>query len=360
MATETYRVGVIGYGLSAKVFQIPYILASSRFRLQAIVQRSGDEAARDHSEATIHRSANDLFANPNVDLVVVSTPPQSHYEFVSAALTAGKHVVVEKPFCPTSAECDKLIALAKSKGKHLAVFQNRRWDVDFVTLRHLLSEGRLGRVVEFASHYDRFDPSVPPRDAVDVLGSGVIFDLGTHLFDQVLQLYGSPEKVTAFLSHQRPGAGAQGPEDACTVLLHYPGGLLVTVKASPLSADEAQLRFWVRGEKGSFKKYHIDPQEPQLVGGMKTTDEGFGYESADKSGLLTTWENGVHVTAPVPNLTPPTYAEFYNLLALALDGKGRLPVTAEEARDVIKLVELSKESSRAQTTLAVSSGDFLG
>jgi predicted dehydrogenase len=126
---------------------------------------------------------------------------------------------------------------------------------------------------------------VPPRDAVDVLGSGVIFDLGTHLFDQVLQLYGSPEKVTAFLSHQRPGAGAQGPEDACTVLLHYPGGLLVTVKASPLSADEAQLRFWVRGEKGSFKKYHIDPQEPQLVGGMKTTDEGFGYESADKSGM---------------------------------------------------------------------------
>lgn len=241
----------------------------------------------------------------------------------------------------------------------LTVFQNRRWDADFVTLRQILSEDRLGRVAELESHFDRFDPSVPPRDAVDVPGSGVVYDLGTHLFDQILQLHGVPEKVTAFLSHQRSGASAQGPADACTVLLHYAHGPLVTVKASPLSADETQLRFWVRGDKGSYKKHHLDPQEPQLISGMKTTDEGFGYESADMAGLLTTYENGLPVSTPMPNQVPPTYAEFYHLLAQALDGQGPLPVTAEEARNVIRLVELAKQSSEAVATLTVAPGDFL-
>lgn len=192
--------------------------------------------------------------------------------------------MVEKPFCPSSEECDKLITLAKTQGRMLTVFQNRRWDADFVTLRQLVGDNKLGRVVEFESHFDRFDPDVPPRDVHDVPGAGAVFDLGAHLLDQVLQLYGSPSRVTAFMSHQRSGASNTGPSDACTVLLHYGDGLLATIKASPLSADENQLRFWVRGEKGSFKKYHLDPQEPQLVGGMTLEEEGFGREPAEKAG----------------------------------------------------------------------------
>lgn len=193
-------------------------------------------------------------------------------------------VLVEKPFCPSSEECDRLIALAKMQGKLLTVFQNRRWDADFVTLSQLLSEKKLGRVAEFESHFDRYDPTVPPRDAVDVPGSGVIFDLGTHLFDQVLHLYGPPAKVTAFMSRQRSEAPENGPHDACTVLLHYKDGLLVTVKASPLSVDQKQMRFWVRGDKGSYLKHHLDPQEPQIVAGTAVTDPGFGLEPSSNSG----------------------------------------------------------------------------
>lgn len=167
-------------------------------------------------------------------------------------------MVVEKPFCPSSKECDELIALAKEKSKILTVFQNRRWDADFVTLKRILAENKLGRVVEFESHYDRYDPVVPPRDLVDTPGSGVIYDLGTHLFDQILNIYGPPTGVTGFLGRQRERADSGGPFDACSVLLHYSSGPLVTVKASPLSADDVQLRFWVRGSKGSYKKVSHD------------------------------------------------------------------------------------------------------
>lgn len=163
-------------------------------------------------------------------------------------------MVVEKPFCPSSEECDKLIALAKTTGKLLTGFQNRRWDADYVTLRNILADGKLGRVVEFESHFDRYDPEVAPRDAQDSPGSGVIYDLGTHLLDQILNIYGMPARVTGFLSKQRAKATSQGAYDSCTILLHYESGLLATVKATPISCDEEQLRFWVRGDNGSYKK----------------------------------------------------------------------------------------------------------
>lgn len=172
-------------------------------------------------------------------------------------------VVVEKPFCPSSKECDELIALAKEKAKILTVFQNRRWDSDFVTLKRTLAENKLGRVVEFESHYDRYDPVVPARDLVDTPGSGVVYDLGTHLFDQILNIYGPPAGVTGFLGRQRERTDSGGPFDACSVLLHYSSGLLATVKASPMSADDVQLRFWVRGSKGSYKKVSQDTPTPR-------------------------------------------------------------------------------------------------
>lgn len=284
--SKIYQVGVVGFGLSAKVFQIPYIQSTPGFELRAIVQRSGNEAQEQHPEATVYSSPAELLADEKIDVVVVSTPPGTHFELVSGALNAGKHgksvvqgptkasadelqspspVIVEKPFCPSSKECDELIALAKEKGKILTVFQNRRWDADFVTLKRILAENKLGRVVEFESHFDRFDPVVPPRDLVDSPGSGVIYDLGTHLFDQVLNLYGPPTRVTGFLGRQRERTDSGGPFDACSVLLHYGSGLLATVKASPISADDLQLRFWIRGSKGSYKK--VSQNTPSYVNG---------------------------------------------------------------------------------------------
>jgi predicted dehydrogenase len=166
--------------------------------------------------------------------------------------------VVEKPFTPTEAECNALIRLAREKRLLLTVFQNRRWDADFLTLQKVIADGSLGRVVEFESHFDRYDPEVPRTWAGKVQpGSGVVYDLGAHLFDQVLVLYGLPSKVTGFLGSQRAG-NTQGLQDACTALLHYDNGMLVTVKASAVSPVADQLRYWVRGDLGSFRKVSYD------------------------------------------------------------------------------------------------------
>ncbi|KAL2280358.1 hypothetical protein FJTKL_12598 [Diaporthe vaccinii] len=357
--SKMYQVGVIGFGLSAKVFQIPYIQSTPGFELRAIVQRSGNEAREKHPEATVYNSQAELLADERIDVVVVSTPPATHFELVTAALNAGKHVVVEKPFCPSSKECDELITLANEKAKILTVFQNRRWDADFVTLKRILAENRLGRVVEFESHYDRYDPVVPPRDLVDTPGAGVIYDLGTHLFDQILNLYGPPARVTGFLGRQRERTDSGGPFDACSVLLHYSSGLLATVKASPISADNDQLRFWVRGDKGSFKKYHFDSQEPQLVSGLKPGDPYFGFEEATKAGSLTVEKDGQLVASPLENDPPATYGAFYSILLGALQGKNAVPVDAREARNVIRLVELARESSEKGVTISINSDHFL-
>ncbi|KAJ0107336.1 hypothetical protein J7T55_015802 [Diaporthe amygdali] len=357
--SRQYQVGIIGYGLSAKIFQIPYIQSTPGFELRAIVQRSGNEAREQHPEATIYSSPAEILADERVDIVVVSTPPATHFELVAAALKASKHVVVEKPFCPSSTECDCLIALAKDKGKILTVFQNRRWDADFVTLKRILAENQLGRVVEFESHFDRYDPVVPPRDLVDSPGSGVIYDLGTHLFDQILDIYGPPTGVTGFLGRQRERSDSGGPFDACSVLLHYGSGLLATVKASPMTCDEVQLRFWVRGSKGSYKKYHFDPQEPQLVSGIKPGDPSFGVEQTTQAGVLTVEQDGKLQAFTLENDPPPTYGAFYTILLGALEGKNPVPVDAREARNVIRLVELARESSETGKTISIDSNQFL-
>ncbi|KAJ4175318.1 hypothetical protein NW754_002320 [Fusarium falciforme] len=253
MSTK-YNVGMIGYGLSAKVFHVPYLQVNPQFAIRAIVSRSGnEEVQKDHPEATVYHSAVDLFKDKGIDVVIVATPPHTHYELATQALEAGKHVIVEKPFAPTVAECNQLIELAKEKRLILTVYQNRRWDADFITLQRILAEGSVGRVVEFESHFDRYAPISNSTDDQPVLpGTGVVFDLGTHLIDQATVIFGSPDRVSAFLAAQQEG-NHDGPRDACTVLLHYDHGLMVIIKASSVSSDSEQLRFWVRGSLGSYK-----------------------------------------------------------------------------------------------------------
>ncbi|PYI12533.1 oxidoreductase [Aspergillus sclerotiicarbonarius CBS 121057] len=372
MLPKPHQIGIIGYGLSAKIFHIPYLMANRDFELRAIVQRSGDEAAQENPGVRVYRSAGELFADAAaaaVDVVVVATPPETHFGIVVAALEGGMHVIVEKPFCPSSRECNELITLAKNKGLVLTEFQNRRWDADFVTLRKILDDGRLGRVVELESHFDRYESEVPVSGSWagghgDVCGrgsgsgSGAIYDLGTHLIDQVVVGFGLPCKVTGFLGVQRGLRDEGGPQDACTVLLHYESGLLVTVKASAVSPERAQLRFWVRGDKGSFKKYHLDPQESQLVGGMKVNNPMFGWENTENAGVITLATDGILQEMPCPNLPPPTYRAFYDHLSRALAGQGDVPVSPKDARNVIRLVELATQSSETGATITLNPEEF--
>lgn len=266
MSKSTFNAAVIGYGMSAKIFHIPLIQALPEFTLYGIVQRTpqpNNNAANDHAGIKTWTSHEYMLQDPAVDLVIVTSTPDAHYAQTRAALEAGKHVVVEKPFVPTSSEANELVALAANTGKLLTVYQNRRWDQDFLTLKQVLTERKLGNVAEFETHYDRFRPSLPPKEDRTwkneaLLAGGALYDLGSHLLDQVFHLFGPPRTVTGFVGVQKRGvADDECVPDACTVLLEYGSSgerLLVTVKSSSISPEDEQLRFWVRGDKGSFKK----------------------------------------------------------------------------------------------------------
>lgn len=198
-----------------------------------------------------------MVKDPAIDVVVVTTTPETHFSLCKLALENLKHVIVEKPYTPTSREASELITIAEKHQRLLTVYQNRRWDTDFLTLLELLKKGTLGRIAEFETHFDRHRPEVPAGGGwktKPLPGGGAIYDLGTHLVDQVYTTFGMPETITGFVGSQREN-GPEGVEDSCTVLLHYhEKGVLATVKAGVVSPEVEQLRYWVRGTKGSYKK----------------------------------------------------------------------------------------------------------
>ncbi|KAI9746671.1 MAG: hypothetical protein M1818_000385 [Claussenomyces sp. TS43310] len=350
----------IAISLSAKVFHIPLIKVTPEFTLHSIVQRKpspGSDASIDHPSAKIYTSAADMLADASIDLIVLTTPPNTHSPLARSALEAGKHVLVEKPFVPTAAEARELERLAAARQRLICVYQNRRWDADFLTFRRLQRDGALGRIVEFETHFDRWKPERPPtwKGTLGMADAGgVLYDLGTHLVDQVLVAFGVPRAVTGFFAHERNDGGPE--PDAFTALLHYgPGAPLVTVKAGIMSAETAQLRYWVRGTKGSYKKFHLDVQEDQLKAGMLPGDEGFGVEHEDRAGAFTAMEGGTPVKRSVPNVTPETYGALYAAFAKAIEeGDEKLvPVKASEAGDVLRIIEAIQESAREGKTITL-------
>ncbi|GAP92979.2 putative oxidoreductase domain-containing protein [Rosellinia necatrix] len=363
---KVFNIGVIGYGLSAKIFQIPFINVTPSFKLHSILQRNPtatSSAPRDHPDLQHFRAVEPFLADASLDVVVLCTSPDTHFALARSALEAGKHVFVEKPFVPTSAEADALIALAASRGLHICVYQNRRWDGDFQTVRRLLSagegEGPLGRVFEFETHFDRYRAGPPStatwKGTLGLAGGGsALYDLGSHLVDQVYALFGMPAGVFAKLSDQRAGRqlGASDPgvePDGVNMQLAYPGrgGLVVHVRISAVSAEARQPRFWVRGTRGSYRKHGLDPQEDQLKAGMRPGDPGFGLDADECHGrLVTVGEDGAPSAEQVyPNVVPGSYQKIYELFGEALRGNGPVPVPATECRDVLRILEAAKESA---------------
>ncbi|KAK4899545.1 hypothetical protein LTR27_003278 [Elasticomyces elasticus] len=388
MAPAQFKVATIGYGLSAKVFHIPFIQANDRLKLHAVVQRKPttvSNAASNLPGINVYTSADEMHADPVVDLVIICTPPWTHFELAKQAICNGKHTVIEKPMTPTAREADELVQLAARQGVILTVYQSvwslsfardpdidhfadRRWDTDFLTACQLIQDGQLGSVVEFESHFDRFCPDIPQGSIGESkAGTGIIYDLGVHLIDQAYVLFGRPERVTAVADYLRD----EQTQDTCTILLHY-AKCLVTVKATTHSAEKDQLRFWVRGNRGSFRKCHLDIQESQLASGMQPTEDGFGVEPEERfgepspsakvslgallirTGVLTTPQGEVLVAAQYPNKVPELYSAFYDHLvqAMSSDCHGdHTPVKPQEARDVLQIVEAVLRSIESRTSV---------
>jgi len=351
-------VAVIGFGLAGRVFHAPFVSAVPGLRLEAIVQRTGDAAAKTWPGVRILRSAEEAFGDAAVDLVVVATPNETHFALAKEALEAGKHVVIDKPFASTSAEARELIDLAKAKGLVVAPFHNRRWDGDFLTLKKVIAEGTLGRVVTIASHFDRFRPM--PREATwkEATGdvNGLLMDLGPHLIDQALALFGVPKAIQASVRKDRDVTEI---EDAFDVTLEF--DRVRTYCRSTMLAAEPSPRFLVHGTRGSFAKFGVDPQEPALVAGAKVPR--MGSEEVWLEENESVW--GETVVAPDPakpgelvrtsvRTEPGDYREFYASMRDAVLGVGELAVPSEEGYRVLKLIEMARESSATGRTLEVA------
>lgn len=347
------RVGLIGFGISGQVFHAPVMRSVGQLELVKVTARKAEQQLllkERYPQAEIALSADEIFRDETIDLVVVATSNDMHYPFAKRALESGKHVVVEKPFTNTVAQADELIALAKEKHLILAPYHNLRFNSDYRTVEKVVKSGRLGRIVNLESRFDRFRNYLRPNAwrEENLPGSGIFFDLGPHLIDQALQLFGKPNAVFADLSIQRDHARTIDNFDC---LLYY-DNLRVSLKGSML-AKEPTPRYRVFGMNGNFVKNGVDPQEALLRDGkFPDEDPNWGEEDPSIYGKLNIIENGRDVEEIVPS-EKGAYPDFYQNVADVILGKAALIASPEQARDVIQIIELGYQSQLERRVIPV-------
>ena len=335
------RIGLVGFGMGARVFHAPLISSVDGLQLAAVVERNSGQAAQRYPGITTYRSLDALLSDTSLDLVIVATPSGSHFEAAQQVLDAGKNVVVDKPVAVTSAEIAQLMRLASERKALLVPFHNRRWDSDFLTIQNLLHQESLGRLVHLESCFDRWNPGAARKPWNDdpAQGGGTLLDHGTHIADQALALFGTPASLGAEVLRERDG---EGSNDSFTLRLHY-SRFMVTLAANSLSSL-ARPRFHLRGTKGNYWKWDVDPQEAALTKITRVTDPHWGEESAAHWGTLAVDVDHCMVTRPVAPIAGD-YRLFYAGVRDALLGKAKSPVEPMAAWRVSRLLEWAVESS---------------
>jgi predicted dehydrogenase len=337
------RVALIGYGYAGRTFHAPLIRSTPGLELAVVSSRRPDRVSADLPGVTVSPSPEEVCSSAPVDLVVVATPNDSHVRLASMALEAGRHVLVEKPFAPTLGEARGLARLAARANRILAAFQNRRWDGDFLAVTDLVRRGALGDLLHFESHFDRYRPVVRDRWRERAgPGAGLWYDLGPHLVDQALQLFGLPDRVTGNLVAQRTGAEA---DDWAHVVLEY-GRLRAILHVAVLVPGVAP-RFILHGTAASWIKYGLDPQERELIATL--TPDG-PPPAAEEHAVSIDGASGAETSAAIPR---GDYRQFYAQLRDAILGSGRNPVPPAQAVAVTALVETAIRSSTEKRTLTL-------
>ena len=331
------NVALIGFGLSGRYLQAPFFEANPNFKLKTIVSNS--QNPKDYFPLVeVARSLDEVLADSEIDLVSICSPNATHFDYAKQVLLAGKHVLVEKPFTATVEKAEELILIAKKQGKILSVFQNRRFDSDFMTVKKVIDGNFLGEIHSFEIHFNRFKPVLNPKKWKETIGagSGIIYDLGSHIIDQAIALFGVPKNVWGQTFTQRENSEI---DDAFDIKLDY-GKLKVTLKSSLLVREDTP-RYIIHGTKGSFIKHGIDEQEDHLKMGIKPTDSNFGIESIKHSGTLNTEINGLIIKGTVETEIGNWTLLFQNLHDAIVDGK-ELLIKSEEVLEQIRIIEQVK------------------
>lgn len=346
---KTVRVAIIGYGLAGAVFHAPLISSTPGMAVAAIVTsnaRRQEHARRDYPAAAILASADELWRHPaRYDLVVVAAPNRTHVSLGLAAMNAGLPVVIDKPLAASVADAEQLIAASRSTGQLLTVFQNRRWDNDFLTVRQLIASDLLGPITRFESRYERYRAQPRPHAwrefAAPEEAGGLLYDLGSHLIDQAVQLFGRPTRVYAEMDQRR--ANVQVDDDTF-VALHFADGVRAHLWMSVVARLQGP-RMRLLGLHGTYEKWGLDPQEEALHAGMRPGDAGWGVEPRDHWGRLSTEVHGVRIDSPIETLHG-AYEHFYAQLHHALTRGAPPPVDPTEVLTALQIIEAAQRSAQ--------------
>ncbi len=331
------NVAIIGFGLSGKSLQAPFFEANPNFNLKTIVSNSQNPQAI-FPNVKVAKSLEEVLADDSIDLVSICSPNATHFEYAKRTLLAEKHVLVEKPFTATMEEAEELIELSKKQGKVLSVFQNRRFDSDFMTVQKVVEGGFLGKIHNFEIHFNRYKPVLNPKKWKETVapGSGIIYDLGSHIIDQALTLFGVPKNVWGQTFTQREHSEI---DDAFDIRLDY-GNLKVTLRASLLVREDSP-RYIIHGTRGSFIKHGIDVQEDHLKAGILPNQEFFGIEPTSNLGILNTEFNGITFRGTVETMKGNWALLFQNLHDAIVDEK-ELFIKPEVVLEQIRIIEQVK------------------
>ena len=343
------KTGIASYGMSGLVFQAPLLHVHPGFDIEKIVERSYKGSKERYPYISIAKSFKELLQDENLELIIVNTPDATHFDYCKMALEAGKNVVVEKPFTMNSKEALELVKLSKSQGKLLSVFQNRRWDGDFMTVKRVIEKKLLGRLVSFESHFDRYRNFIQAATWKEEpnLGAEIVYNLGAHMIDQALDLFGTPNSVSADIGIQRTDGKV---DDFYNIVLRY-DDIHVSLKSSYLVREEGP-RYILHGTEGSFLKWGLYPQEDDLKSGKYPDAPDWGVESKKLWGKLNTNIDGIHFTGRIETIAG-NYLHYYDNIYSALREGQELVVKPEQSIELIKTMEAAIESNRTGKVISM-------
>ena len=344
------RTAICSYGYSTRTFHAPFIAAlPEHFELRAFVERHADLSRELYPDARIYRSCEELFADTDIDLVVVNTPSPTHFDYALKALRAGKHTVIDKPFAATSREAELLTDTAKKNNLLLSVFHNRRWEGELVALKKVVDENLLGKLIDGEFRFERFKTQPNPKRHKEepLPGNGLMYELCTHLIDQALFLFGKPRSVVAEIRREREFSQI---DDYCLIRLLYGTGFGITLKSSLLVADIGP-SYVLNGHAGSFVKYRANVQEEQSSKGIASGDTDFGLEDESTAARLTTLQADGSLKTVKLRAPASSYSGYYRQLAEAFAGKAEVPVAPDDALAGIRIIEAAYRSVKERRTV---------